>query len=140
MHLDLVQRVVARFAARVFNIPPWKMLSCQDCGGDGVHVEKAYRVKYLCTRCWGTGTDPGPLKGLQKDIDRLTDVIKDKQRAFDEAKKKAMGRGGRHLGMMGREIQTINGELRARQEELLREEERIDEGKKLAKFAGALAR
>jgi hypothetical protein len=140
MLLDIVQRVVARFAARAFNFQPLPMGPCNNCKGEGVHTESTHRVKSLCVRCWGTGTDPKSVETLQEKVDGLTQAYQAKDKIFQEAKKRAMGRGGRELGMMGMELQTIRGEWTVREAQLKEEQERVNLGKQMAKIAGAAAR
>lgn len=140
MLLDLVQRVVARYAARAFNFKPLPMDPCKHCGGDGVHTEQTHRVKNLCVRCWGTGTDPKSVETLQDRVAELTKTYQNKDVAFQEAKKRALGRGSKQLGMMGMELQTIRGEWTVREAQLKEEQERVNIGKQMAKIAGAAAR
>ena len=138
--VSMAQRVAARYAARSFNFKPVSLDSCRHCGGEGVHLEKSLQVKNLCVRCWGTGTEPKSIAALQAQTDEIAETYRFKREEFEGIKKKHMGRGSRQLGMMGRDLQTLNGVFRDRKERLDHELARIDMGKQLAKVAGAAAR
>lgn len=140
MLLDLAQRVVARFAARRFDFRPLPVKPCKFCGGEGVEVEEKHRVKSLCVRCWGTGTDPELIKVLQEKVNKLTEVYRAKDKTFQIRKQELMGRGGRELGDMGMELQTIKGEWIVRESQLKEELERATLGKQMARIVGAAAR
>ena len=139
----LTHRVVGRFleAARAVNVPPMKLDSCQHCGGEGVHTEKTLQVKNLCVRCFGTGTDPKALKALREEASSLTEQYQQEYEKFQQEKKKwGPGRSRPPFGTQGFGLQTLRITMTARQEQLNREQARLDMGKQLAKLAGAAAR
>jgi hypothetical protein len=139
---DLIQRVMARFAARAVTVPPFKMDPCRHCGGEGVHTEKTLRVKNLCVRCFGTGTDPKSLESLETETQSLSEQYQLEYDKFQKAKKQmGPGRSYRPFGTpQGMDLQTLRIKVTSRQEQLRLEQSRWDMGKQLARLAGAAAR
>lgn len=139
--MDLLCRVVARYAARMMNIPPFPMDTCKHCGGDGMHVEKSMRVKNLCVRCWGTGTDPKSFEALQKVAKELGAEYQQRYDAFQREKKPYKGQSVPSFGTQrGKDLQTLRIKAQARQDQYEKEEARFTMGKNLARMAGAAAR
>ena len=140
MKLDLVQRVALRYAARALNIPPVKMDSCQHCGGNGIHVDKRHQLKYVCPRCIGTGTEPSSVKSLRDLVGDLDDKYRKDYEAFQKEKKPYRGRSVRQFGTArGRALQTLRLTLTARKEQLDREKERFEAGKRYLMEAASRA-
>jgi len=138
--MSMARRVAARYAARNFKFPPVVMDNCPQCGGEGILTEKALRLKRLCDSCWGTGTSAKSIDALQAQYDEIVVTYEFKYDEFERIKKKRRGRPGRTLGMMGRDLQTLNGVLLDRQETLSFELARVGKGKRLARATGAAAR
>jgi len=137
--MSMVRRVAARYAARIFNFKPVVLEKCRHCGGDGVQEDSAFEVKFLCVWCWGTGVDPKSIEVLQAQVDEILLTYQFKKDEFDKIKKKYRGRGSRQLGMMGRDLQTLNGALTDRRKVLDRELARIAKGKYYAQVVKARA-
>jgi len=140
MH-DLLFRVVARYAARMLNVPPVRLDPCKHCGGEGVHVEKTAQVKHLCVQCWGTGTDPKSLESLRQEAEELSARYQRDYDAFQEEKKPYRGISVTPFGTQrGKDLQTLRIKATARQEQYAKEKARVAMGKNLAQVAGAAAR
>ncbi len=138
--MSMAQRVAARYAGRIFNFKPVKLDSCRHCNGDGILIAKALQVKSTCTHCLGTGVAPASVKALQDEVDEITETLRFKKEEFEGIKKKYRGRGSRQLGMMGRDLQTLNGALTDRTKVLEPELPRIELANELARDVGAAAR
>jgi len=137
--MSMVRRVVARYAARNFSFKPVVLDKCRHCGGEGVQEDSAFEVKFLCVSCWGTGTEATSVEALQAQVDEITVTYQSKRDEFEGIKKKYRGRGSRQLGMMGRDLQTLNGALTDRKKILDRELTRITKGKFYAQVVKARA-
>ncbi len=140
----LIRRIVARFleGARAVNVPPLKLDKCKHCQGEGIHEDKTFGVKSVCTRCFGTGTDPDSFKALQDEAEDLAKQYKKNYDQFQKEKKKwGPGRSNPSFGRgSGFDLQTLRIKMTARQSQFKKEKTRWDLGRKLARIAGAAAK
>jgi hypothetical protein len=137
---ELIQRVVARYAARYVNVPPWKIGPCKHCGGAGVHVEAPLQVKGICVKCWGTGSDPDDVGALREETQNLGLKYQQGMADFEKEKAPYRGRSVRRFGPgRGMDLQTLRITWTTREEQLKHEDKRIEMGKDLAKFAAKVA-
>lgn len=137
----LTQRILNRFAARSIRVSPMEMKPCSHCGGEGTHTEKTLKVKSLCGRCFGTGTDPKSFEALQKESTEMSAEYQAKYDKFQQDKKNwGPGRSRPQFGQQGKNLQTLRAKVTARENQLKHEQERLDLGKHLARLAGAAAR
>lgn len=133
MMSPLIQRVVARFAARNVKVAPLKMDPCRHCGGGGYHVEKDLDVKSICGRCFGTATDPDSVRKLQANVEELVEKYeKDKTRLDADKKWWGPGKSNPSFGRRGRELQALKIRVDARREQLEHEKRRMKRAKALA--------
>ena len=130
--VSMAQRVAARFAARSFSFKPVSIDNCRRCGGEGTLSDRQYQIKYTCNQCWGTGSEPDSVEALRKQVDEIAETYRFKQEEFEGIKKKYRGRGSRQLGMMGRDLQTLNGAYTDRKEALDHELARTKEALTIA--------
>lgn len=106
-----------------------------------MHIEKSMRVKNLCVRCWGTGTDLKSLEALQKVAKELGAEYQQRYDAFQQEKKPYKGKSIPSFGRQrGKDLQTLRIKAQARQDQYEKEEARFAMGKNLARVAGAAAR
>ena len=140
MKLTLVQRVVARFAGRNVYVQPMEMKPCRTCRGEGVHENKQYAYKFVCIRCFGTGTDPDSVGALREETEKLGKQYREDYAAFERERKPYKGRSVRQFGVgRGFDLQTLRITHTEREKQLAHEDERIEEAQKRAAFIGAMA-
>lgn len=139
----ILRRVVSRFleAARNVQVAPMPMAECKHCRGEGVHVNEALKVKSLCARCLGTGTEPDSYEALKKSAKELSDQYEADWQALDKAKKQwGPGKSNPSFGRTkGKALQELRIRSTARQDQLKEESKRWDLALDLALAAGAAA-